>query len=143
MIGALHFRSQKPDEYRPEDLRLAERIGEQIAGAIANAWLYADLKETEHSLRESEKRFRALVDQAAVGVAEIEMGTGRFLTVNRRLCELVGRTEEELLATTFLAITHPEDLLLHKDKTALLIAGKIAHYSLEKRYVRKDGGSSG
>ena len=140
VIGALHFRSQKPDQYRPEDLRLAERIGEQIAGAIANARLYADLKETEHSLRESERRFRALVDQAAVGVAEIEMGTGRFLTVNRRLCELVGRTEEEMLATTFLAITHPEDLLLHKDKTALLIAGKIAHYSLEKRYVRKDGG---
>ncbi len=140
VIGALHFRSQKPDQYRPEDLRLAERIGEQIAGAIANAQLYANLKETEQSLRESERRFRALVDQAAVGVAEIEMGTGRFLTVNRRLCELVGRTEEELLATTFLAITHPEDLLLHTNKTALLIAGKIAHYSLEKRYVRKDGG---
>ena len=78
VIGALHFRSRKPDEYRPEDLRLAERIGEQIAGAIANAQLYADLKETENSLRESEKRFRALVDQAAVGVAEIEMETGRF-----------------------------------------------------------------
>ncbi len=139
VIGALHFRSQKPDEYHPEDLRLAERIGEQISGAIANARLYAELKETEHSLRESEKRFRALVDQAAVGVAEIEMGTGRFLTVNRRLCELVGRTEAEMLATTFTAITHPQDLTLHKENTALLIAGKIAHYRLEKRYLRKDG----
>ncbi len=139
VIGALHFRSQKPDQYRPEDLRLAERIGEQIAGAIANARLYTELKETEYSLRESEKRFRALVDQAAVGVAEIDTGTGRFLTVNRRLCELVGRTEEEMLATTFLAITHPEDLHLHEEKTALLLAGKIGNYSLEKRYVRKDG----
>ena len=44
-----------------------------------------------------------------------------------------------MLATTFLAITHPEDLTLHKEKTALLKAGKIAHYRLEKRYVRKDG----
>ena len=61
-------------------------------------------------MRESEGRFRALFEQAAVGVAEIEMVTGRFLTVNRRLCELVGRTEEEMLATTFQAITHPEDL---------------------------------
>jgi diguanylate cyclase (GGDEF)-like protein/PAS domain S-box-containing protein len=139
VIGALHFRSQKPDEYRPEDLRLAERIGEQIAGAIANAWLYTDLKKTEYSLRESEKRFRALVEQAAVGVAEIDMATGRFLTVNRRLCEMVGRAEEEMLATTFPAITHPEDLHLHEDKTALLLAGKIGNYSLEKRYVRKDG----
>ena len=139
VIGALHFRSQKPDEYRPEDLRLAERIGEQIAGAIANAQLFTDLKKTENSLRESERRFRALVEQAAVGVAEIDMATGRFLTVNRRLCEMVGRTEEEMLATTFPAITHPEDLHLHEDKTALLLAGKIGHYSLEKRYVRKDG----
>jgi diguanylate cyclase (GGDEF)-like protein/PAS domain S-box-containing protein len=139
VIGALHFRSQKSDEYRPEDLRLAERIGEQIAGAIANAWLYTDLKKTEYSLRESERRFRALVEQAAVGVAEIDMATGRFLTVNRRLCEMVGRAEEEMLATTFSAITHPEDLHLHEDKTALLLAGKIENYSLEKRYVRKDG----
>ena len=140
VIGVLHFRSQKADEYRPEDLRLAQRIGEQIAGAIANARLYTDLKKTEKSFRENEKRFRALVDQAAVGVAEIEMGTGRYLTVNRRLCELVGRTEEEMLATTFLAITHPDDVHLHDEKTALLRAGKIAHYRLEKRYVRKDGG---
>ena len=96
-------------------------------------------KQAEEALRESERRFRALVEQAAVGVAEIEMSTGRFYTVNRRLCEMVGRTEEELLATTFHAITHPEDLHLHEEKTALLFAGKIGHYSLEKRYLRKDG----
>ncbi len=52
---------------------------------------------------------------------------------------MVGRTEEELLATTFQAITHPEDLHLHEEKTALLVAGKIGHYNLEKRYLRKDG----
>ena len=139
VIGALHFRSKTPNAYTEQDLRLAERIGAQIAGAIANAQLFTDLKKTEMSLRESEGRFRALVEQAAVGVAEIEMSTGRFLTVNRRLCEMVGRTEEEMLATTFHAITHPEDLHLHEEKTALLAAGKIGHYSLEKRYLRKDG----
>ena len=78
-----------------------------------------------------------------MGVAEIEMETGRFIRVNRRLCEMVGRTEEELLATTFQAITHPEDVDLHEEKTALLAAGKIGHYNLEKRYLRKDGESSG
>ena len=72
-------------------------------------------------------------------MAEIDMNTGRFLTVNRRLCEMVGRTQEEMLATTFQAITHPEDLHLHVDKTALILAGEIRHYSLEKRYLRKDG----
>jgi diguanylate cyclase (GGDEF)-like protein/PAS domain S-box-containing protein len=139
VIGALHFRSKKPDTYKEHDLRLAERIGAQIAGAIANAQLFTDLKKTDMSLRESEGRFRALVEQAAVGVAEIEMSTGRFFTVNRRLCEMVGRTEGELLAATFQAITHPEDLHLHEEKMALLLAGKIGSYELEKRYLRKDG----
>ena len=138
-IGVLHFRSRTPHAYTEQDLRVAERIGAQIAGAIANAQLFKDLINTEKSLRESEGRYRALIEQAAVGVAEIEMETGRFLTVNRRLCELVGMTEGEMLATTFPAITHPEDLHLHEGKTAMLLAGEIGHYSLEKRYLRKDG----
>ena len=139
IIGSLHFRAWKPDVYTEQDLRLAERIGAQIAGAIVNAQLFTDLRRTEGSLRESEGRFRALVEQAAVGVAEIEMSTGRFMTVNRRLCEMFGMVEEELMSATFQAITHPEDLHLHEEKTALLLAGKIGHYSLEKRYLRKDG----
>jgi PAS domain S-box-containing protein len=139
IIGVLHFRAKKHNAYSEADLRLAERIGMQIAGAIANAQLFKDLSKTEKSLRESEGRFRTLVEQAAVGVAEINMATGHFLTVNHRLCEMVGMTEGELLATTFQAITHPEDLHLHKDKTVLLLAGKIGYYNLEKRYIRKDG----
>ncbi|EKD36679.1 MAG: multi-sensor hybrid histidine kinase, partial [uncultured bacterium] len=84
VIGVLNFRSGKIDAYTEQNLHLAERIGAQIAGAIANAQLFTDLKKAENSLRESEGRFRALFEQAAVGVAEIDMNTGRFLTVNRR-----------------------------------------------------------
>ena len=93
----------------------------------------------EISLRESEGRFRALFEQAAVGVSETDIFTGRYLTVNRRLCEIMGRTEEEMLATTFLAITYPDDRRLHEEKTTLLLTGKIGYYNLEKRYIRKDG----
>ncbi|MCL5808495.1 MAG: response regulator [Deltaproteobacteria bacterium] len=139
VIGTLHFRSRQANAYQEQDLRLAEKIGNQIAEAIANAQLIADLKNTERSLRESEGRFRALFEQAAVGTSETDMLTGRYIMVNRRLCEMVGRTEEEMLTTTFPEITHPEDRHLHEDKTALLLAGKIGYYSLEKRYIRKDG----
>jgi two-component system cell cycle sensor histidine kinase/response regulator CckA len=139
IIGVLHFRAKKRNTYSEAEIRLAERIGLQITGAIANSQLFNELSKTEKSLRESEERFRTLVEQAAVGVAEIGMATGSYLTVNRRLCELVDRTEEELLATTFLAITHPEDLHLHEEKAAMMRAEKIGHYSLEKRFVRKDG----
>ena len=96
-------------------------------------------RRAEETLRKSKEWFHAIFAQTAVGVAEIEMATGRFLTVNQRLCELMGRTEEELLATTFQAMTHPDDLHLHEEKTALLLAGKIEHYTLEKRYISKDG----
>ncbi|MDP1992491.1 MAG: response regulator [Syntrophales bacterium] len=140
VIGALVFRSKQGNAYTDEDLDLAERIGDQIAGAIANAQLFINLKKTENSLRESEGRFRALFEQVAVGVSETDIFTGRYITVNRRLCEMVGRTEEEMLATTFTAITHPEDRRLHKEKAALLLAEKIGYYSLEKRYIRKDSG---
>ncbi|MCX5823209.1 MAG: GAF domain-containing protein, partial [Deltaproteobacteria bacterium] len=60
VIGALHFRTKKPNAYTEQDLRLAERIGSQIAGVIASAQLYKDLRETETSLRESEKEYREL-----------------------------------------------------------------------------------
>lgn len=60
VIASLHFRSRKPNAYTEQDLRLAERIGEQIAGAIANAQLYAGLKKTEQELIESEQRYREL-----------------------------------------------------------------------------------
>jgi PAS domain S-box-containing protein len=96
-------------------------------------------RRAEEALLRSKERFHAIFKQTAVGVAEVEMVTGRYLTVNRRLCELVGRSEEELLATTFQAITHPDDLHVHEEKTALLLAGKIEHYTLEKRYISKDG----
>jgi PAS domain S-box-containing protein len=141
LIGSLVVRSKNPNAYTGQDLLLMERIGAQISGAIFNAQLFTEIRKTETSLRESEGRFRSLFEQAAVGVAEIEISTSRFITVNRRLCEMVGRTEEELLATTFHAITHPEDIPLDEEKRALLSAGKITQYSRVKRYLRKDGES--
>lgn len=60
VIGALHFRSKEPNAFSEQDLRLAERIGEQIAGTIANAQLYAGLKKTEQELKASELRYREL-----------------------------------------------------------------------------------
>jgi PAS domain S-box-containing protein len=138
LIGSLVIRSKKPAAYSEQNLLLMERIGAQIAGPIVNAQLFTELQKTENSLRESEGRFRSLFEQAAVGVAEIEISTSRFLTVNRRLCEIIGRTKEEMLATTFHAITHPEDIPLDDEKRALLSAGKITRYSRVKRYLRKD-----
>jgi PAS domain S-box-containing protein len=139
VIGGIHFLSKKAFVYTEQDLRLAERISHQIAGAIANATLYKNLVKTEFELRESSARYKAIFEQAAVGVAEVEIGTGKFVTVNNHLCEITGRTKTELLATTFLAITHPEDAHIHEEGMSFLISGAISDFSIEKRYLKKNG----
>jgi len=95
-------------------------------------------RQVEVSLRSEEERFRAIFEQAAVGMAEVGLG-GRWLLVNGKLCDIVGYTGEELLAHTFQDVTHPDDLSTEFDYKRRVVAGEIDDYSMEKRYIRKDG----
>jgi len=95
-------------------------------------------KQAEEALRESEERFRSAFDNAAIGKALVALD-GRWLRVNRSLCEIVGYCEQELLATTFQAITHPDDLNTDLDYARQLLNGEIRYYEIEKRYCHKLG----
>jgi PAS domain S-box-containing protein len=95
-------------------------------------------KRAEAALRESEAQFRATFNQAAVGMAQVNLD-GRWLRVNQRLCDIVGHPREELLQKTFQEITHPDDLVTDLDFVRQLLAGEIQTYTMEKRYLRKDG----
>jgi PAS domain-containing protein len=66
-------------------------------------------KQVEAALRESEERFRATFEQAAVGITHAEPD-GRFVRVNQKFCDITGYTREELLERTFQDITHPDDI---------------------------------
>ncbi|NJN69941.1 MAG: PAS domain S-box protein [Nitrospira sp.] len=90
------------------------------------------------ALRESEERFSKAFDEAAIGMALVAPN-GRWLKVNHALCDLVGYAAEELEATTFQAITHPNDLESNLASYELMLAGKLRTYQLEKRYVHKQG----
>ncbi len=96
-----------------------------------------DRRQAEEALRESEEQYRAVYSQAASGIAEVDMD-GRFTRANDRYCEVVGYPREELLGLRFQDITHPDDL-----PASLALFGRIAEgpdrYTIEKRYVRKDG----
>lgn len=98
----------------------------------------ATLAQTAEKLRETEQRQRTAFDYAPIGMARVATD-GRWLEVNRSLCDLIGYTSGELCATNFQAITHPEDLA--EDELALkgLLQGKASTYSLEKRYIHKLG----
>ena len=92
----------------------------------------------ENTLRESEERFSGAFEHAPIGVALVSPD-GRWLKVNRALCELVGYSELELLARTFQDITHPEDLEIDLENVRRMIAGEIRSYQMEKRYVHAHG----
>jgi len=89
-------------------------------------------------LQESEERFRSAFDFAAIGMALVSQ-EGRWLEVNHSLCEIVGYTEEELLASDIQAITHPEDLGDLLVQQTRLTKGTVPGYQIEKRYVHKSG----
>jgi diguanylate cyclase (GGDEF)-like protein/PAS domain S-box-containing protein len=89
------------------------------------------------ALRESEERFRSAFDHAA-GMALVATD-GSWIKVNRSLCEMVGYTEQELLATNFQAITHEDDLLNITQHIGKLLDGKFSNYQMELRYRHKHG----
>jgi PAS domain S-box-containing protein len=92
----------------------------------------------ERALRESEELYRSTFDLSAVGIAHVDPD-GKWLRVNTRLCEIVGYTESELVNITFQDITHPDDLAVDLQQAEKVRDGKLATYSMEKRYIRKDG----
>src|SRR5262249_47757111 len=90
------------------------------------------------ALEESERLHRSTFDEAPIGVAHTSL-TGRFLRVNRSLCQLLGYSPEELTRIDFREITHPDDLAQDVDATRRLVTGQLDRYTREKRYRRKDG----
>jgi two-component system, chemotaxis family, CheB/CheR fusion protein len=94
-------------------------------------------KKADVALQVSEERFSAIVKQATVGVAETDL-SGRFVLTNTRYRQVVGRSEEELLALRLHDIVHPEDVQSNLDLFDRLIADGRA-FETEMRLVRPDG----
>jgi PAS domain S-box-containing protein len=119
----------------PIDLERGDEIG-RLARSFAR--LLAQRQRAEDSLRESEERFRIIVEQAGVGIGQTNQ-EGRFVLVNPKMCDILGYTAEEFLALTWPQLTHPEDLPHSVALVRQLKEPGAPPLSLQKRYVRKDG----
>ena len=89
-------------------------------------------------MRQSEQLYRSTFEMAGLGIAHISPD-GRCLRVNRKLCEIVGYSEPEMLSLTLRDITHPDDLEADLAQRERVRSGTLASYSTEKRCIRKDG----
>ena len=95
-------------------------------------------KQAEEALRASEERFRVTFEEAPVGMV-IGVGDGVIVKANRAVCRMTGYTQEELVGQHVRDLTHPEDRELSGPFVKRLMAGEIPSFTLEKRYLRKDG----
>ncbi len=90
------------------------------------------------TLQESEELFRSAFDYSAIGMALVST-KGRWLQVNRSLCDILGYEEDELLTSTFQKVTHPDDLGAALAHIKQLLKGRVPTYQMEKRYLHKQG----
>ena len=94
--------------------------------------------EREREIGEAQERFRRAFEDAPIGMAVATLD-GRFLEVNQALCAITGYTPQQLTGTTFLRITHPEDVAADLEVMRGLLTGELNASVDEKRYLRPDG----
>ena len=130
-VGVLSISSsivRQPDERLVRTMRL---VGAQIGQFLSR-------KQAEGALAASEARFRQTFELAATGIAHVDLN-GNFTDLNRKLCDMLGYFESELIGRSVKDISHPDD----RDKTDAgrerMRRGEVPSAQFEKRYVRKDG----
>ncbi len=126
---------------------LAELAGAAAAlislGLATGIWLSLRAQARQSLLRREvrtgQERFRAVFDNAAIGMARVGFDGAKFLEVNDALCGILGYSREELLVTPWTAITHPDDLDLDLEPFKRMAAGELDSYVVEKRFVHAAG----
>ncbi len=143
----LQFADNKADEFRELSDRRKKKATIEILFifalsfvlALIAAILFRRSLRFNTELEKSETRFRIIFEQAAVGVSIIESKTGQFIRANNKFSGIFGYDKHEMTATTFNKITHQDDRQSDLNNMEKLIKGEIREFSMEKRYIHKNG----
>lgn len=134
--GFVHY-SDIPGFFDDEEVHILNDLASNISFAVESIDREERRLDAEVALRQSEARFRAMYEQAAVGICLVSMDY-RFRRVNKRFCEIVGYSAEDLLnSLNCVETTHPDDRPGDAKAVADLLAGATS-ITLEKRYIRPD-----
>ena len=129
-VGALLVAVRHGRVWQAREVRLVEIVAERV-------WIAAERLRGEAAQRESEARYRGIVNQTLAGIAEVDLG-GRFVTVNDRYCQITGYSRAELLERRMQDITHSDDVPGNLELFQRLLTNGTP-FEIEKRYVRADG----
>jgi len=105
---------------------------------LSKVSVFIDLERKSRALKESEERFRSAFDHAPIGVALVTLD-GRWLRINRALCEISGYSEARLLSGLVRDIVHQNDVDVDAELSRRMLAGELRSYHVEKRYVHAGG----
>ncbi len=100
--------------------------------------IFNELQKKQIELQNSETRFRTMFEKAPLGIGLTNSLTGTISQMNPRYAEIVGRKQNDLKESNWMNITHPDDIQADLDNMALMNAGKIPGFKMEKRYIKPD-----
>ncbi|MGB9700615.1 MAG: PAS domain S-box protein [Thermodesulfobacteriota bacterium] len=135
VIGVFNVQATRPNAYTESDLKLVERVANQIAGAIANSLLFNEHKKAEEALRESEEKYRNLFSYSLDAVY-LSTKEGKFIDFNQATVDLFGYSRDELFTINIRQLyANPED----RPRFQREIEQKGALKEYEVKFRRKDG----
>lgn len=137
-IKAVYQPVFKPDTSVDGIIFMGFEITQQIESRRQLEARHTENERLNAELRDAQARQQAILDNAAVGVSVVD-AQGRFIEVNQRWLKLLGYSEADMLGKTSADITHPDDRAASREQLRALVRGEIDSYTLEKRYITKDG----
>ncbi|WP_457577080.1 PAS domain S-box protein [Desulfomarina sp.] len=133
VIGVVAVQSYSdPFLYDEEDLKVLSLVSDQMAIAI-------ERKQTEEALRESEKRYRNLFNNAPAGMCELDFSQGKFTRVNEQMCRFTGYSEEELLTMDAHRLLHEKSRESFFEEFGRVAAGEGSGDKAEYIIIKKNG----
>lgn len=138
LLGCFEIHNKTEGPFDEADVELLKGLAANAAIALENTQLLMERQRAEETLRKSEERMRLFYDLPLIGMAIVSPNQ-KWLQFNDKLCEILGYSREEMKGLTFLDLTHPDDMERSMTHFNRVLAGEIDGYSLDKKYVRKDG----
>jgi PAS domain S-box-containing protein len=152
VLGALSLALERPGRLEPGQEEIVHEVANGLAIGLHQAHLLEQVRRHSEELEDlvaqrtaevlaGEARFRAIFEQTALGIS-LEDARGCITDNNAALQTMLGYPDGELRGMSFRDLTHPDDLAAEEALFGELVAGAREHYRIDKRHVRKDGGTA-